>query len=296
MEAYLLALGILDSGVRLAVPLLCACLAGLYSEKAGVVDIGLEGKLLGAAFASATTALATGSALMGLMAGIAVSLILALLHGFACITQRGNQIVTGVAINVLVGGLTALLGHAWYNQGGRTPSLEGAARLNEIQLPFAETLESIPILGPFYAEVVSGHALPVYLAFLAVPITWFLLYRTRWGLRIRAVGENPAAVDTAGISVTRLRYSAVLACGLLCGIGGAYMSVAQAASFLPHMTAGKGFIALAALIFAKWRPVAALWACLLFGLLDAPPSAFRAWCCPASARCRFRRSRRCLMC
>ncbi len=269
MDAYLLALGILDSGIRLAVPLLCACLAGLYSEKAGVVDIGLEGKLLGAAFASATSALATGSALMGLMAGIAVSLILSLLHGFACITQRGNQIVTGVAINVLVAGLTALLGHAWYNQGGRTPSLEGAARLNEIRLPLVEWLEPIPILGPFYAEVVSGHALPVYLAFLAVPLTWYLLYRTRWGLRIRAVGENPAAVDTAGISVARLRYSAVLACGLLCGIGGAYMSVAQAAGFLPHMTAGKGFIALAALIFAKWRPVAALWACLLFGLLDA---------------------------
>lgn len=269
MESYLLALGILDSGVRLAVPLLCACLAGLYSEKAGVVDIGLEGKLLGAAFASATTALATGSALIGLLAGIAASLVLALVHGFACITQRGNQIVTGVAINVLVGGLTALLGHAWYNQGGRTPSLEGAARLNEIQLPFVDSVASVPVLGPFYAEVVSGHALPVYLAFLAVPVTWFLHYRTRWGLRIRAVGENPAAVDTAGISVTRLRFSAVLACGLLCGIGGAYMSVAQAASFLPHMTAGKGFIALAALIFAKWRPVAALWACLLFGLLDA---------------------------
>jgi general nucleoside transport system permease protein len=269
MEAYLLALGILDSGTRLAVPLLCACLAGLYSEKAGVVDIGLEGKLLGAAFASAVTALATGSALLGLMAGIAVSLLLALVHGFACINHRGNQIVTGVAINVLVAGLTALLGHAWYKQGGRTPSLEGAARLNEIQLPFVAPLEAVPILGPFYAEVVSGHALPVYLAFLAVPITWLLLYRTRWGLRIRAVGENPAAVDTAGISVTRLRYSAVLACGLLCGIGGAYMSVAQAASFLPHMTAGKGFIALAALIFAKWRPVAALGACMLFGLLDA---------------------------
>ncbi len=140
METYLLALGILDSGTRLAVPLLCACLAGLYSEKAGVVDIGLEGKLLGAAFASATTALATGSALLGLMAGIAVSLMLSLVHGFACITQRGNQIVTGVAINILVAGLTALLGHAWFQQGGRTPSLEGAARLNEIQLPFAATL------------------------------------------------------------------------------------------------------------------------------------------------------------
>jgi simple sugar transport system permease protein len=269
MDAYLLAIGILDSGTRLAVPLLCACLAGLYSEKAGVVDIGLEGKMLGAAFASATAALTTGSALIGLLAGITVSMVLAMVHGYACITQRGNQIVTGIAINVLVAGMTALLGHVWYQQGGRTPSLEGAARLNEIQLPFTDIIGAIPILGPFYVEVLSGHALPVYLALLAVPLTWYLLYRTRWGLRIRAVGENPAAVDTAGISVARLRYSAVLACGLLCGIGGAYLSVAQTASFLPHMTAGKGFIALAALIFAKWRPVAALWACLLFGLLDA---------------------------
>ncbi|CAN1505788.1 COG1079 Uncharacterized ABC-type transport system, permease component [Rhabdaerophilaceae bacterium] len=269
MEAYLLTLAVLDSATRLAVPLLCACLAGLYSERAGVVDIGLEGKMLGSAFAAATTALATGSAMLGLFAGLLVSLLLSLVHGYSCITQRGNQIVTGIAINVLVAGLTALLGHVWYKQGGRTPSLEGAARFNEITLPFAQELRDLPLFGPLYAEVVSGHALPVYIAFLAVPLTWFLLYKTRWGLRIRAVGENPASVDTAGISVSRLRYSAVLACGVLCGVGGTYMAVAQAAGFLPHMTAGKGFIALAALIFAKWRPVAALWACLLFGLLDA---------------------------
>jgi simple sugar transport system permease protein len=269
METYLGALGILDSALRLAVPLLCACLAGLYSERAGIVDIGLEGKMLAAAFAAAVTALATGSAAMGLLAGILASLALALVHGYAAINQRGNQIVTGLAINMLAAGLTALLGHVWYNQGGRTPSLEGAARFSEITLPFADALRGVPILGPFYAELVSGHALPVYLALLSVPLTWFLLYRTRWGLRIRAVGENPAAVDTAGISVARLRYSAVLACGLLCGLGGTFMAVSQAAGFLPQMTAGKGFIALAALIFAKWRPVAALGACLLFGLLDA---------------------------
>jgi simple sugar transport system permease protein len=269
MEGYLLALSVLDSALRLAVPLLCACLAGLYSERAGVVDIGLEGKMLAAAFAAAVTALTTGSAFMGLFAGLLASLMLALVHGFACISQRGNQIVTGIAINMLAMGLTALLGHVWYNQGGRTPSLEGAARFDELALPFAETLRGVPIIGPFYAEVISGHALPVYLALLAVPLTWFLIYRTRWGLRLRAVGENPAAVDTAGISVTRLRYSAVLVCGLLCGLGGTYMAVSQAAGFLPNMTAGKGFIALAALIFAKWRPVAALGACLLFGLLDA---------------------------
>lgn len=269
MEAYLAAIGILESALRLAVPLLCACLAGLYSERSGVVDIGLEGKMLAAAFASAVVALATGSAWLGLGAGLAASVALALVHGYACISQRGNQVVSGVAINMLAAGLTALLGHVWYNQGGRTPQLEGSARFAEIALPFAETLASVPVLGPFYARVVSGHPAPVYLALIAVPLTWYLLYRTRWGLRIRAVGENPAAVDTAGISVTRLRNSAVIACGLLCGLGGAYMAVSQAAGFLPNMTAGKGFIALAALIFAKWRPVAALGACFLFGLLDA---------------------------
>lgn len=260
---------ILASGLRLAIPLLCACLAGLYSERSGVVDIGLEGKMLASAFGATVAALSTGSALAGLAVGILTAIVLALIHGYASISQRGNQIVSGMAINMLAAGLTALLGNAWYREGGRTPSLDGAARFNPIHLPGADAVAGVPVLGPFYRQIVSGHPLPVYLALAAVPLTWFLLYRTRWGLRLRAVGENPAAVDTAGISVTRLRYSAMIACGILAGIGGTYLAVAQAASFLPNMTAGKGFIALAALIFAKWRPVQALGACLLFGVLDA---------------------------
>ncbi len=269
MDLIETALAILASGLRLAIPLLCACLAGLYSERSGVVDIGLEGKMLAAAFGATVAALSTGSAYAGLAVGMATAVVLALIHGYAAITQRGNQIVSGMAINMLAAGLTALLGNVWYREGGRTPSLEGAARFNPITLPGTETLADVPVLGPFWRLVVSGHPLPVYLALAAVPLTWFLLYRTRWGLRLRAVGENPAAVDTAGISVPRIRYSAMLATGVLCGLGGTYLAVAQAASFLPHITAGKGFIALAALIFAKWRPVQALGACLLFGLLDA---------------------------
>jgi simple sugar transport system permease protein len=269
MELIETAFGILASGLRLAVPLLCACLAGLYSERSGVVDIGLEGKMLAAAFAATVTALSVGSALAGMVVGLATAVVLAVVHGYAAISQRGNQIVSGMAINMLAAGLTALLGNAWFKEGGRTPSLEGAQRFNAIDLPLVEVIGSIPVLGPFYRTVLSGHPLPAYIALAAVPLTWFLLYRTRWGLRLRAVGENPGAVDTAGISVTALRYSAVVACGLMCGLGGAHLAVAQAASFLPNMTAGKGFIALAALIFAKWRPVQALGACLLFGLLDA---------------------------
>ncbi len=260
---------ILDSALRLSVPLLCACLAGLWSEKSGVVDIGLEGKMLIAAFAAAAGAHASGSALIGLAAGIGASVAFSLVHGFAAISQRGNQIVSGVAINMLAAGLSAIVGNAWYGQGGRTPSLEGDARFGDIALPGADAFAAVPVVGPLFREVVSGHALPAYLAFLAVPLTWFVLARTRFGLRLRAVGEKPAAVDTAGISVPLLRYAAVIICGVLCGIGGAYLAVAQAAAFLPNMTAGKGFIALAALIFAKWRAWPALGACLLFGLLDA---------------------------
>lgn len=270
MDALATIAVILDSTIRLSVPLLCAALAGLWSERAGVVDIGLEGKMLVAAFASAVIAAQSGSAWAGLMAGITASIGLALVHGFAAITWRGNQIVSGVAINMLAAGLTVILGNAWYGQGGRTPTLEGAARFGDIALPFAGSLrDGVPGLGLLYAEVVSGHAAPVYLALLCVVLTAFVLKRTRFGLRLRAVGENPAAVDTAGISVAGLRYGAVVICGALCGLGGTYLAVAQSAGFLPHMTAGKGFIALAAVIFANWRPWPALWACLLFGLLDA---------------------------
>jgi simple sugar transport system permease protein len=269
MDALGTAIAIFDSGVRLAVPLLFACLAGLWSERSGVVDIGLEGKMLVAAFAAAAAAHASGSAWVGLLAGILASIAFALVHGFAAISQRGNQIVSGVAINMLAVGLTALVGNAWYGQGGRTPPLDGPERFQPVTLPFAEQVRDIPVLGRLYADVLSGHTLLVYVALAVTIVTAWVLARTRFGLRVRAVGENPAAVDTAGISVTALRYAAVVLAGVLCGFGGAYLSLAQAAGFLTQMTAGKGFIALAALIFAKWRAWPAFWTCLLFGLLDA---------------------------
>ncbi len=260
---------LLDLTVRSAVPLLLACLAGLYSERSGIVDIGLEGKMLGGAFAAAAAAAVTGSAWLGLGAGILVAVSLSLIHGFASITNRGNQIVSGVAINFIAAGLSALLGQAWFSQGGRTPQLQKVERFNPLELPLSETLSSIPIFGPVYRDLISGHNLIAYFAFLMVPLTWWVLYRTRFGLRLRAVGENPAAVDTAGISVSWARYRAVICCGVLCGVAGAYLSIGVSAGFVKDMTAGRGFIALAALIFAKWRPVAAMWACLLFGFLGA---------------------------
>jgi len=262
-------LSTLDATIRLSTPLLLACLAGLYSERAGVFDIGLEGKMLAAAFGAAAVAAVTNNVWLGLLAGVGVSLSTSALQGAAAITLKGNQLIAGVAINMLAAGLTTFLGIQWFAQGGRTPALTPDSRFGNITLPFADELAGVPVLGQIYSELISGHNLLVYIAFLAVPITWFVLYRTRFGLRLRAVGENPKAVDTAGISVIALRYQAVLITGLLCGLAGAFFSIAQGSGFGNNMTAGKGFIALAALIFAKWKPVPAMFTCLLFGFLDA---------------------------
>ncbi len=266
---YNTVLQILDTTLRLATPLLFACLAGLFSERSGIFDIGLEGKMLAAAMASAAVAFLTGSAWIGLLAGMGASLLFALIHGIASITFRGNQLISGVALNFLASGLTVLIAQAMFGQGGRTPPLEGAARFHPLTLPFAETLREVPIIGPLYYEVISGHSLLVYAAFALVPLSWWVLNRTRFGLRLRAVGENPAAVDTAGVSVVGLRFAAVAITGVLCGLAGAYMATALQAGFGREMTAGRGYIALAALIFAKWRPIAAMWACLLFGFFQA---------------------------
>ena len=266
---YITLIQLLDSSVRFATPLLLACLAGLFSERAGIFDIGLEGKMLAAAFFSAAFASLTGSVWVGLLAGIGASMVLSLLHGLASITFRGNQLISGVAINFLAAGMTVLIAQDWFRQGGRTPQLSGNGRFEGISLPGAEAMADVPVIGPLYAELISGHSILVYIAFAAVPLTWWVLYRTRFGLRLRAVGENPAAVDTAGVSVVGLRYAAVMICGVLCGIAGAYLSTALQAGFVKDMSAGRGFIALAALIFAKWRPWYALWATLLFGLFGA---------------------------
>lgn len=259
----------MDMTIRLSVVLIFACLAGLYSERAGIFDIGLEGKLLISAFFSAAISYETGNVWIGVLAGVTASVVFALIHGLASITYRGNQLIAGVALNFLASGLTIVIGRAWFKTGGQTPALPQSSRFHEITLPFADAMRDIPMIGPLYADVISGHKPLVYLAFLLIPFTWWLLFRTRFGLRMRAVGENPASVDTAGVSVNRYRYAAVLIAGVLCGLGGAYLATSQASAFGREMSAGRGFIALAALIFAKWRPWYALMACLLFGMLEA---------------------------
>ena len=257
-----------DATLRLAAPLILCAMAGIFSERSGIIDISLEGKMLSAAFTAAAVAHLAGSPWLGVAAAISVSVALGLVHGFACITHRGNQVVSGLAINILASGLTVTIGIALFRQGGQTPPLASDDRFRPITWWLVDSLNQVPLIGTIYRELISGHNALVYLALAAVPLSAWLLYKTRFGLRLRAVGEVPEAVDSAGVSVYWLRYRAVIIAGLLCGIAGAYLSTGQGAGFVREMSAGKGYIALAAVIFGKWRPAQAFGACLMFGFLE----------------------------
>jgi ABC-type uncharacterized transport system permease subunit len=257
------------STLRLATPLIFCALAGLFSERSGVVDIGLEGKMLFAAFAAGATGAVWGSTTLALLAAVGIAVALSWMHGLACVSHRGDQVVSGVAINIIAAGLTVVLGIAWFAQGGQTPAVSDAVRIQAVFPKAAAALAGIPWIGPLVGQGLLSHNPLVYLALALVPLSWWLLFRTRFGLRLRAVGENPQMVDAAGVSVQGLRYGALTLNGVLCGLAGSYLVLAQSANFSPNMTAGRGFMALAALIFGRWYPVGALWACLLFGFLDA---------------------------
>jgi len=260
---------LLGSTLRVSVPLILCALAGVLCERAGVIDLGLEGKMLMTAFATATVGVWTGSALLALAAAVAVGLALSMLHGYACVSHGGDQVVLGMAITMTAAGLTVVLGIAWFAQGGQTPPLPESARLGRWFVGAGEAVAQVPIVGTVLALALFGHNVMVYLTLVLVAAIWWLLYRTRFGLRLRATGENPHMVDAAGVSVKSMRYQALALNGVMCSLAGAYLVLAQNPSFIPNMSAGRGYMALAALIFGKWHPVGALWACLLFGFLDA---------------------------
>jgi general nucleoside transport system permease protein len=230
------------STLRLATPLVLAALGGMFSERAGVINIALEGIMLAGAFTAAAVTYATGSPWAGLLGGIGAGLLVAAVHAVACIRCKADQVVSGTAINILMFGVPGFLSGAFFLSSGSTPQL-GKDQL----IPYT----------------------PMVMAGLLVPLTWYVLYRTPFGLRLRAVGENPEAADAAGINVASIRYAGVLLSGVLAGIAGAYLSIGQSSLFTRNMTSGRGFIALAALIFGKWRPVQTMLACLLFGLTEA---------------------------
>ena len=268
MDESLIA-AMLASTLRLATPLILCALAGLLSERSGVVDIGLEGKMLFAAFAAGAGGVLYGSMAVALLLAMAVAVCLSLIHGVACVSHQGDQVVSGVAINIIAAGMTVVLGIALFAQGGQTPQLPDGARLHALFPQAARLLAGVPWIGPVLGEGLLSHNAVVYFALASVPAVAWLLFRTRLGLRLRAVGENPHMVEAAGLSVQGLRYTALTLNGMLCGLAGAYLVMAQSAAFSHSMTAGRGFMALAALIFGRWHPGSAFGACLLFGFLDA---------------------------
>lgn len=231
------------STVRLATPLVLAALGGLLSERSGVINIALEGMMLAGAFTAAAVTYAVGNPLIGLAAGMTAGLAIAAIHALVSIRYKADQVVTGTAINILMLGMPAFLSGAFFLSSGSTP-----------QIPKEQLIPRLPIIVAFL---------------IALPLIWYVLYRTPFGLRLRSVGENPEAADAAGVGVARMRYWGVLLSGILAGLGGAYLSIGQSSLFTRNMTAGRGFIALAALIFGKWRPVQTTLACLLFGFTEA---------------------------
>ncbi|HEX9171025.1 MAG TPA: ABC transporter permease [Telluria sp.] len=267
MDDFQLA-GIVVSTIRNAPVLMFAAMAGLFAERSGVVDIGLEGKILASAFVSAAVAYVTQNPFYGIAAGILVSVALVMVQAFVSITQKGNQLVAGIAINIAMSGLTFVLAQYFFQQGGRTPDL-GQARLFDVILPGTQALAGIPFVGWFYGHVIGGHSVLVYLAFLLVPIVHWVLYHSRFGLRLRACGENPHAADAAGVSVEKTRYMAMLVAGVLCSFSGAYLSIVQSGFFLRDMSAGAGYLALTALVFGNWRPLHTVLGCLMFGFFGA---------------------------
>ena len=240
--ADLFTIALIFSTIRLSAPLILAALGGLFSERSGVINIALEGMMLAGAFTAAAMTYATGSPWLGLVSAVGAGLLVSLVHAVACIQYRADQVVVGTAINILMIGLPGFLSGAFFLSSGSTP-----------QLPMGQLVPRAPIV----------------MAFALVPVTWYLLYRTPFGLRLRAVGENPEAADAAGVNVAGIRYSGVLMSGALAALGGAYLSIGQSSLFTRNMTSGRGFIALAALIFGKWRPVQTLLACLFFGFTEA---------------------------
>jgi general nucleoside transport system permease protein len=235
-------IALIFSTIRLATPLVLAALGGLFSERSGVINIALEGLMLAGAFTAAAVTHYSGNPWLGLLSGIAAGVSVAAVHAVASIRFKADQVVSGTAINILMVGIPAFIGGGLFASTGSTP-----------QIPKEQLIPNAPII----------------IALVLVLLTWYVLYRTPYGLRLRAVGEKPEAADAAGVSVKWMRYSGVLISGALAGIGGAYLSIGQSSLFTRNMTSGRGFIALAALIFGKWRPVQTMLACLLFGFTEA---------------------------
>ncbi len=266
-------ISIFDTTLRSATPLVLAALAGCLVERSGLIEISLEGKMLLAAFAAGAVAHWSGSPWLAVAVAFGVTAVLALVHGWVVITMRGNQLICGLALNFVVMGLTPVLALVWFQAENTTPRLDDAARLSNLVWPGAAVDASAAadssLLGQLYARVISGHSPITYLMLVLVPLVIWLMYQTRFGLRLRAAGSNPHALDTAGVSVAATRYLTLLAASGLCALAGAYLSLSGNSGWVQNMTAGKGFLALAAVVFGKWRPGPTVAVCIMFAVADA---------------------------
>ena len=249
-------IGLLGGALALATPLIFGALGGVIGERAGVVNIAIEAQLLAGAFSAAVASSLAGSPWAGLIAAMVAGMLVALVLGVFTITYYVEQVIVGVVLNVLVIGLTTFL----FRQvlAPNTETLNSPETFNTIAIPL---LSEIPVIGP----ILFRQSFIVYLMYGVVALVWFGLYRTRWGLRLRAVGEHPQAADTVGIKVQATRYRALLLAGAVAGMGGAFYTLVSVPRFNQEMTAGAGFIALAAVIFGQWDPIKATLAALLFG-------------------------------
>lgn len=251
--------GLVAATLRFATPLAFAAIGGIFSERSGVVNIGLEGMMLAGAFFGIVVVAETGQWELGILAAMAAGAVLAAMHAVFSIHLQGDQIISGFAVNILALGLTGYLFRSIYGTRG-TPELE--ERIPNVRLPLIEDI-------PFFGDVFGNLNLMIWVMFAVVILAFIVLFKTPLGLRIRSVGEHPKAADTVGISVFKVRYAAVILSGVLAGLGGAYLSFGTGNAFNENMTAGRGFIALAAVIFGNWRPFGAFGACVLFGFSSA---------------------------
>jgi simple sugar transport system permease protein len=249
--------------VRLTTPLLLSAMGGLVAERAGIVTFGMEGMMLMGAVAGVVGSYLLGGVWGGLLLAMVAGIFIALLFAFMAVTVGANQVVSAVALNIGALGLSSVIYTLVF--AGQDEVMQEVVKvpsLNPVKIPL---LGDLPLLGPVFFN-----QLPlVYLAFLIVPVIWFVLYRTTWGLKIRAVGEHPHAADTVGINVFRVRYLTLIFTGMMAGLAGAFLSIGQLNTFQENMSAGRGFIAYTAIVFGKWEPVGVFLGTVLFGLADA---------------------------
>lgn len=255
----ILSMNMLMATLRMAIPLTLASIGGVLCERSGIINLGIEGMMLIGSFGAVLGAHVTGSPWVGVLFGVAAGGIFGLIHALLCIKFRTNQAVSGVGINIFASGLTIVLCRAVWDSDG------SSGTVNQVPNMTIPGLNKIPVIG----ELFENQSPFLYMMIIIVVASWYVMYKTNIGLRLRTIGDHPKAAATAGVNVTKYRYVCVILCGMLCGLAGAYLSIVQSNLFVKEMVAGRGFMALAATIFGGWNPMGSFFASLLFAFAQA---------------------------